>query len=62
MWGRGGIFNVLIIGGYGTFGGRLTDLLADEPRLRLIVAGRSLEAAKAFCVRPSQATLVPRVL
>lgn len=59
MWGRGGIFNVLIIGGYGTFGGRLTDLLADEPRLRLIVAGRSLEAAKAFCVRPSQATLVP---
>jgi hypothetical protein len=57
--GRGGIFNVLIIGGYGTFGGRLVDLLADEPRLRLIVAGRSLDAAKAFCVRPSHATLVP---
>jgi hypothetical protein len=57
--GRGGIFNVLIIGGYGTFGGRLVDLLADEPRLRLIVAGRSLDAAKAFCARASQATLVP---
>lgn len=27
--------------------------------MRLIVAGRSLDAAKAFCVRPSQATLVP---
>lgn len=49
----------MIIGGYGTFGGRLVDLLADEPRLRLIVAGRSLETAKAFCGRPSQATLVP---
>ena len=49
----------MIIGGYGTFGGRLVDLLADEPRLRLIVAGRSLDAAKAFCGRPSQATLVP---
>jgi hypothetical protein len=49
----------LVIGGYGTFGGRLVDLLADEPRLRLIVAGRSLESATAFCARSSQATLVP---
>src|SRR5438874_13640800 len=36
------------IGGYGTFGGRLCQLLADEPRLRLLVAGRSLERAEAF--------------
>jgi uncharacterized protein YbjT (DUF2867 family) len=40
---------VLIIGGYGTFGGRLARLLADEPRLTLIIAGRSLAAARAFC-------------
>lgn len=40
---------VLIVGGYGVFGGRLACLLADEPRVRLIVAGRSLEKARAFC-------------
>ncbi len=40
---------VLVLGGYGTFGGRLARLLADEPRLTLIVAGRSLEAAQSFC-------------
>ena len=45
---------VLIIGGYGTFGGRLCQLVADEPRLRLLVAGRSLERAEAFCRRPLQ--------
>jgi hypothetical protein len=60
LHGRGSqIFSVLIIGGYGTFGGRLVDLLADEPRLRLIVGGRSLERASAFCRRPSQARLEP---
>ena len=40
---------ILIVGGYGTFGGRLAQLLADEPRLCLIVAGRSLDKASAFC-------------
>lgn len=40
---------VLIVGGYGVFGGRLARLLADEPRLCLIVAGRSLAKAQAFC-------------
>jgi NAD(P)-dependent dehydrogenase (short-subunit alcohol dehydrogenase family) len=40
---------VLILGGYGTFGGRLAQLLADEDRLTLVIAGRSLERAKAFC-------------
>ena len=39
---------VLIVGGYGTFGGRLARLLADEPRLTLLIAGRSLRAASAF--------------
>src|SRR5262249_10042102 len=40
---------VLILGGYGTFGGRLAELLADEPRLTLIIAGRSRTRAEAFC-------------
>jgi hypothetical protein len=39
---------ILIVGGYGTFGGRLARLLVDE-RLTLIVAGRSLESARRFC-------------
>lgn len=40
---------VLILGGYGTFGGRLAQLLADETRLTLIIAGRSRQKALAFC-------------
>jgi len=40
---------VLIVGGYGTFGGRIVELLEIEPSLMLIVAGRSLSSAKAFC-------------
>lgn len=40
---------ILILGGYGTFGGRLARLLADEPGLELLIAGRSLHKAQAFC-------------
>jgi hypothetical protein len=40
---------VLILGGYGIFGGRLVRLLADESRLTLIIAGRSRDKAAAFC-------------
>jgi saccharopine dehydrogenase-like NADP-dependent oxidoreductase len=51
---------VLIVGGYGIFGGRIVELLKDEPRLELIVAGRSADRAKAFCARQhAAATLVP---
>jgi hypothetical protein len=50
---------VLVIGGYGTFGGRLVTLLADEPRLEIIVAGRSLSAAREFCRMAAKAALVP---
>jgi hypothetical protein len=39
---------ILIVGGYGVFGRRLARLLADESRLTLLVAGRSLEKATAF--------------
>lgn len=40
---------VLILGGYGTFGGRLATLLADVDGLELVIAGRSLARAEAFC-------------
>jgi N-acetyl-gamma-glutamylphosphate reductase len=40
---------VLIVGGYGIFGGRLVELLEHEPRLTLLVSGRSLERAREFC-------------
>jgi len=51
---------ILIVGGYGTFGGRLAQLLGDEPRLTLMIAGRSLVKAEAFCAGLSgAATLEP---
>lgn len=40
---------ILILGGYGTFGGRLAHLLADRADLTLLIAGRSLSRAEAFC-------------
>ncbi|MDZ5650528.1 saccharopine dehydrogenase NADP-binding domain-containing protein [Nitrospirillum sp. BR 11828] len=45
---------VLIIGGYGTFGGRIARLLADEPALTLVIAGRSAAKATAFCTALAQ--------
>ena len=51
---------ILIIGGYGAFGGRLVQLLAGDARLKLIVAGRSLKRAEEFCRGvASDAALVP---
>lgn len=54
---------ILIVGGYGTFGGRLIDLLLDEPSLAMFVAGRSLDLAKKFCDARggAGATLIPLV-
>ncbi len=40
---------VLILGGYGVFGGRLVRLLRDVPNLSLIIAGRDKEKARVFC-------------
>src|ERR1700679_2386014 len=56
-----GDLKILIVGGYGTFGGRLGQLLEDEARLTLIVAGRSLDKARAWCAARGQARarLVP---
>ena len=40
---------ILILGGYGVFGGRLAHLLSDLDDLDLVIAGRSLAKAQAFC-------------
>lgn len=40
--------NILILGGYGTFGGRLAQLLCGAEGARLIIAGRSQAHAEAF--------------
>lgn len=52
---------ILIVGGYGTFGGRSVELLEHLPQLTLIVSGRSAEKARAFCASRGAvaATLVP---
>ncbi|MEO8000371.1 MAG: DUF4166 domain-containing protein [Arenimonas sp.] len=39
---------ILIIGGYGTFGGRLAELLSEVEALTLLIAGRSEEKASKF--------------
>jgi hypothetical protein len=39
---------VLVLGGYGNFGGYVARALACDPGITLIVAGRSAEKAKAF--------------
>src|SRR5687768_155654 len=40
---------ILILGGYGTFGGNLARLLAKDERLTLLIAGRSTQKAQALC-------------
>ena len=39
---------ILVLGGYGTFGGRIVRLLARHRRFAIVVAGRSLDRAEAF--------------
>lgn len=39
---------ILIIGGYGVFGQRISERLARMPDIELIIAGRRLEGAEAF--------------
>lgn len=53
---------LLIVGGYGVFGGRLAELLADEARLLVLIAGRSMSSAETFCDGfAAKAKLVPVV-
>ena len=40
---------IIVLGGYGVFGGRLCELLAQDRRISLWIAGRSVQAAKTFC-------------
>ena len=37
---------ILILGGYGVFGGRLAELLADLPGLELLICGRDRQRAE----------------
>ena len=54
---------VLVIGGYGVFGGRLVRLLKGDARLTVLVAGRSLAKAAGFCEQHrGGATFIPAVL
>ena len=46
---------ILIVGGYGTFGGRLVELLEDDARLTLLIAGRSIARAREFCASRTSA-------
>lgn len=41
--------DILIIGGYGVFGSRIARLLSQSADVKLLIAGRSLEKAEAFC-------------
>lgn len=51
---------ILVLGGYGSFGGRLVELLLDLPDLEILVAGRSFNKALRFCKNHSgSAKLVP---
>lgn len=40
---------ILILGGYGVFGGRLAQLLSNIPQVTLVICGRDAEKASAFC-------------
>ena len=43
------MMKILVLGGYGVFGGRLAQLLKDDPGLTLLIAGRDGQKAHAFC-------------
>ncbi len=51
------IQRVLILGGYGNFGSFIAKTLAKEPKLQIIVAGRSLPKAQAFVATLDAANL-----
>ena len=51
---------ILILGGYGVFGGRLAWLLADLPQVELLICGRDLRRAQAICLAyTEQARVTP---
>ncbi|TXH67616.1 MAG: KR domain-containing protein [Lysobacteraceae bacterium] len=48
------MFRVLVLGGYGVFGGRIVRALAADADLHLLVAGRRKDQAERFCKSLSQ--------
>ena len=53
---------VLVLGGYGAFGGRVAERLARVPQLELTIAGRSQAKAEAFArslAREARAQVIP---
>ncbi len=61
MTGAPGL-RVLILGGYGVFGGRLAELLADLP-VELLICGRDRAKAEAFCTQyRGEARVTPAAL
>jgi len=54
------VMRILILGGYGVFGGRLAELLSDLANVELLIAGRDLCRAEAFCAKyVGQARVIP---
>lgn len=44
-----GVVRVVVLGGYGNFGKRIVELLAQLEGLQILVAGRSLQRARDYC-------------
>jgi len=42
------MMNVMVLGGYGNFGARISRALSDDDRIQLLVAGRDAQQAAAF--------------
>jgi saccharopine dehydrogenase-like NADP-dependent oxidoreductase len=42
------MMNVMVLGGYGNFGARISRALSDDDRIQLLVAGRDAQQAEAF--------------
>lgn len=55
------LLKVVILGGYGTFGRRLVELLVDEPQLTVVIAGRSRFKAEALRAELSSKAIVETV-
>jgi len=54
---------ILILGGYGVFGGRLAELLSDISGITLLICGRDRSRAEAFCARyRGQPSVLPLAL
>lgn len=56
---------VLVLGGYGAFGGRVAERLARVPGIELTIAGRSLDKAQAFAAslaNTARAQVIPAAM